>query len=323
MSIAKKEVKVDGGAAKSNEAAPVKRGVYRGNRYKPSAATVVALEPKFGGKYDGFVYDCSDGKHSDRFNIVTKEIAKYVGREYAYGGDIRGTIPNLKHYVEEEPEELGETKSIVKKRMFEKRVDEFIKRETKLKENCQAPYSLVLGQCTECMRAKLEAVVRYNDMDSSSDLIELIKTIKGLSYQFEGQQSKTRGWLLAHKRFHQLIQTREMTDDRFLEKFLTAVSVLEQYGGTIGRDEGTIEDEIEEADFTLSVSAAETKTASDVARNKFLAMTFIHAVDKLRYGKILDKLENDFTKGTDNYPESVTRAYHLVVNHRGKLRVVS
>jgi hypothetical protein len=41
----------------------------------------------------------------------------------------------MKHYVEEESQELAETKSIVKKRMFEKRVDEFIERETKLKEN--------------------------------------------------------------------------------------------------------------------------------------------------------------------------------------------
>jgi hypothetical protein len=64
-------------------------------------------------------------------------------------------------------------------------VDEFIKREKKLKENYQAAYSLVLGQCTEYMRAKLEAVAGYNNMDSSSDLIELIKMIKGLSYQFE------------------------------------------------------------------------------------------------------------------------------------------
>jgi hypothetical protein len=104
----------------------------------------VAREPKFGGKCDGlsgFVYDCSDGKQSDRFSIVTKEIVDYVGRESAYGGGIFCTIQNLKHHVEEEPGELGETKLIVKKRMFENRVDEFIKRETKLKENCQAAYS--------------------------------------------------------------------------------------------------------------------------------------------------------------------------------------
>jgi hypothetical protein len=75
-------------------------------------------------------------------------------------------------------------------------------------------------------------VVGYNDMEERSDLKGLIKIIKGLSFQFEGQHSKTRGLVIAHKRFQYLNQTRDMTDARFLEKFLTSVVVLEQYGGT-------------------------------------------------------------------------------------------
>jgi hypothetical protein len=113
---------------------------------------------------------------------------EYVGREYPYGGDIRWTIQNLKLFKEEEPSELAASSSVLKKRMWEKRVDELIKRENKLKENCQMAYSLVIGQCTAYMRAKLEAVVGYRGMESRSDLIGLIKTIKGLSFQFEGQQ---------------------------------------------------------------------------------------------------------------------------------------
>jgi hypothetical protein len=66
------------------------------------------------------------------------------------------------------------------------------------------------------MRAKLEAVAGYNYMEDRSDLVGLINTIKSLIFQFEGQHSKTRGLLLAHKRFHQLNQTRDMTDARFL-----------------------------------------------------------------------------------------------------------
>jgi menaquinone-dependent protoporphyrinogen IX oxidase len=111
----------------------------------------MAREQKFAGKYDGlsgFVYDCSDGKPSDRFNIVTKEIAEYIGREYRFGGDIRWTIQNLSLYKEDEPKKCADTTSGVKKIMWERRVDEFIKREDKLKENCQAAYSLVMGQCT-------------------------------------------------------------------------------------------------------------------------------------------------------------------------------
>jgi hypothetical protein len=323
MSATNKETKVEASASK--EAAPAKRGGYRGNRYKHAMITVVR-EQKFSRKCDilsGFVYDCSDGKQSYRFNIVTKEIAEYVGREYPYVGDIRWTIQNLKLFKEEEPNELAAASSVLKKRMWEKRVDEYIKRENKLMDNFQMEYSLVIGQCTAYMRAKLEAVVGYRDMESRSDLIGLIKTIKGLSFQFEGQQSKTRGLVLAHKRFQYLNQMRNMTDACFLEKFLTCVAVLEQYGGTIGRYQGAVEDEIDAAGYTILATAEETKEASDVAMRKFLAMANLLAVDKQRYGKLLDELENDFTKGIDNYPDSVTKVYNLVVNHEVQQRVVS
>jgi hypothetical protein len=155
-------------------------------------------------------------------------------------------------------------------------------------------------------------------METKSDLIELIKTIKGLSFQFEGQQSRTRGQLLPHRRFHQLFQDRDMTNARFLQKFLTSVSVLQQYRGTLGRDEGGIEDEITEAGYTLPASDNETKTASDTARYKFLGMAFMISVDRYRYGTLLDEMENDMTKGTDNYPVTVTKTYTLLVNHKSQ-----
>jgi hypothetical protein len=114
-----------------------------------------------------------------------------------------------------------------------------------------------------------------------------------------------------------------MTNVHFLEKFLTSVSVLEQYGGGVGRDEGGIEDEIAEAGYTMPVSDKETKTASDTARDKFLGVEFMHAVDRYRYGTLLDELENDMTKGTNNYPVNITKTYTLVVNHKSQQRGVS
>jgi hypothetical protein len=218
------------------------------------------------------VYDCSDGKQSDWFNLVTKDIAEYVGREYQYGGDIRWTIKNLEKFKEEEPKELDTTATGVQKRMWERRVDEYIKRENKIKENCRTAYSLVTGQCAEYTRAKLEAAPGFKGPKSKFDLIGLIKTVKGLSFQFEGQQPKTRSLTLAQKRFQHLIQTRDTMNAGFLEQFLTSVSVLEQYGGTIGKDEGAIEDEIVAAGYTAPASATERETASNTAREKFLAM---------------------------------------------------
>jgi hypothetical protein len=76
------------------------------------------------------------------------------------------------------------------------------------------------------MPAKLEAVIGYSSMENSFDLIGLIKTIKGLSLQFEGRKSKTRGLLLAPKRFQHLNQFRDTTNALFLEQVITSVSVL-------------------------------------------------------------------------------------------------
>jgi hypothetical protein len=206
--------------------------------------------------------------------------------------------------------------------MWERRVNEYIKRENKLEENCRTAYSLVTGQCTEYMRAKLEAAPGFKGLKSKFNLIGLIKTIKGLSFKFEGQQSKTRSLTLAHKRFQYLIQARDTTNAGLVETFITSVSVLEQYGGTIGKDEGAIEDEIVAAGYTAPASATEKETASNTAREKFLAMLFLYAVDKFRYGKLLDELENDLTKGVDHYHDTITKAYTLVVNFKCQQRQI-
>jgi hypothetical protein len=78
------------------------------------------------------------------------------------------------------------------------------------------------------------------------------------------------------------MQTRDTTNAGFLEQFLTSVSILKQYGGTIGKDEGAIEDEIVAAGYTAPASVAEREAVSNTAREKFLAMSFLYAVDKFR-----------------------------------------
>jgi hypothetical protein len=86
------------------------------------------------------------------------------------------------------PAEIPEKATATQKRIWERRVDDFVKRENKLAENYQTLDSLVWGQCTEYMRAKLKAVTSYEAMKGSLNLIALLKTIKGLIYQHEGHK---------------------------------------------------------------------------------------------------------------------------------------
>ena len=52
------------------------------------------------------------------------------------------------------------------------------------------------------------------------------------------------------------------------------------------------------------------------SRNCALAMMFIKKVDQSKYGDLCASLYNQFTRGTDQYPQSLTSAYNTVNEHR-------
>jgi hypothetical protein len=133
-------------------------------------------QPRFQGKCDelkGHIYDCSDSRQSDVYTKTTKEIGEYIGRTYRYGSDVRRavqklTMPNMP--VPADPAE-GANKAIV--RMWEKKIDEFVKRELALEENLRTLYTVVWGQCTEIVRARLEAFDGYGRMSDDYDVTSL------------------------------------------------------------------------------------------------------------------------------------------------------
>ena len=45
---------------------------------------------------DGFVFDCSDNKQSDRYVTAMKRILEHIGTNYHNGGDIRSTIEQVR-----------------------------------------------------------------------------------------------------------------------------------------------------------------------------------------------------------------------------------
>jgi hypothetical protein len=275
---------------------------------------------RFEGRCDslkGYTFDCPNGRPSDQYNITMKKIAEYVEREYTYGGDIRWTVKNEKRFTVPKPEDSDETSasSATEQRIWERCTEEYIKRDDILTENCETVYSLVMGQCTESMTAKLEGLEEYNSIQSNVDVIKLIKAIKGITYQYN-----TMTVFLATKQFYLLYQGRKCTHVQYLRKFQTCVSIVEQYGGSIGQDMGLVKAELEAMGVTstdfAAVSAAQKLEATQVAKDKYLAMAFLSGADERRCGKLLLDLQNDYTKGVNNYPVSVTSAFNLLVHYK-------
>jgi hypothetical protein len=140
------------------------------------------------------------------------------------------------------PADIPTDASATNKRVWEHRVDEFVKRHNLLTANLKTAFSLVLRHCTEFMRANLDALKDWKGLQDSFDLIRLINAIKGLPYQLYCQKYHTLALHQSKKSFFGLYQGRDTNNDHYLDNFMTRVSVVEQYGSCIGKDYGAIQD---------------------------------------------------------------------------------
>jgi hypothetical protein len=71
--------------------------------------------------------------------------------------------------------------------IWEKQVNEHVKRGTMLSENLKTVYSLIYGQCSDAMRAKLESRPNHVTIENACDAIGLLENIHTIMLQFQSQ----------------------------------------------------------------------------------------------------------------------------------------
>jgi hypothetical protein len=266
----------------------------------------------------GFAFDCAEGRHADSYNLSMKEMALYAGRTFTYGADLKRTIKHEEKFTVPKPGDIDiRTVSATEKRIWEKHVDEYVKRDVRFERNSEKLYSLIIGQCTEYMKSKLESLVDYDSFADTFDVVPLIEAIKGLTYQFESQWYHSQALHKAVMQFYKFYQTKDMSNAIFLENFQTLISVVEDYGGEIGVDPSGAKKELVAEGIDVENVSEESKCkAMAKAKNRYLAMTMLAAADFTRYSCLLEDLDNDYTKGDGNYPHTITDAYNLIINYR-------
>ena len=167
--------------------------------------------PKFEGRCDdlkGYIYDCNDSKQADAYAKTTKEVAEYVGRTFKYGNDVRLAIETMTVPTIPQPPDPAQNATRTEERLWEKRVDEVVKRETHLEENLKTLYSLVWGQCTEAMRAKVRALPQFGTMSATANSIELLECIKSQAFSYQSQKYKPQSLHEAKRRLYTLQQDK-------------------------------------------------------------------------------------------------------------------
>ena len=171
------------------------------------------------------MFDSSNLRQVDKYVTNLKRIAKYIGAEYKQGSDIRLTIENETQLqippVPAEPiivQPATEMTTSSQELIFKGQIDQCIKWEAMLKDNIQKVYSLILGQCTKLLKAKLKQSNDCAWMSSGFDVLALIKLIKCIVFKFDNQKFLPVSLHQAKQSLYNLCQGT-MSNTEYLEKF--------------------------------------------------------------------------------------------------------
>ena len=204
---------------------------------------------------------------------------------------------------------IDETDTLI----WKKEVDEYVRRKNALLTNKEQAYSLLWGQSTDVIKAKLEACDNYEEMNDDNDLDLLLKNMKRLVYRFEDHKYIPDSLHTAQKNFYNFFQYSEMDNTTYLEKFNSLIKVIESYGGSIGDDKAL--EKLYPTYNTLSSQEKKAEAKKDV-KQRYLSYCFLKGSDSVRYGKMKEDLENDYSQGNNKYPHTITEAYQFLMNYK-------
>ena len=158
------------------------------------------------------------------------------------------------------------------------------------------------------MKAKVDTLKGYEDMKTDSDSLALIQGIKDIVFDVGTQNKyKPQATHEAMRRFYMFKQDKFMDNSSYLEKFRTIVEVCEATGAEVGAFRSLAEDIIRAAGEDPDMASADDiEAATILGQDQYQAVAFLLLSDRVRYGKMLEDLQNGYLKGdTDIFPTIV------------------
>jgi hypothetical protein len=289
-----------------------------GNGTKPDTVFVGNTEDM-----NGHVFQCfNESADPNQFEKTVKVLGEYAAKKFKHAGDLEPLFRDLSMPTVEQPTEIDErtaTKADIK--VYDKELDIYVIRKTKLKDNVKALYAVAWGQCSDAMKAKIKTSDKYEEERDANNISWLLKEIRGVTFGFESQRTLALSLQLARQDFYSFKQGSEMSLPTFYQTFKNKVAVLEHYSGgnTFGQDESlreAIRNTLQSTSNSTEVSEVSDELVAKMARGQALAQSFLCAADKHRYGPLRIELENQFARGNNQYPTDLASAYSLLVGYQ-------
>ena len=302
---------------------PSKKSSWRGSRGAQSHAPkkpdrVKVKHEKFEGRIDGLedhIYDVSSYALVNDYSRTTKEIAEYVARElHGCGSEIAtGMVDGVEPAIPMPP--TPDDSDWTAQMRYKMSLDDYSKEMRYLKEGRKKAYAFVWGQCSDAMRAKLEAMTGHGTVNLNKDLYGLLANIKDVSLGFQSQKHPFQTVHEIKRKFFALKQLPHHSAQKHRDRFKLHVDAVEHCGGSIVED-SMFDAMMAERGYTDvqrvdAVAAAEIEKA---ARDRYMGIALLLSADRNRFAPMIRTMENNYLTGIDQYPKTFDKAFGILLN---------
>ena len=250
-----------------------------------------------------YVYGMSS--QGDKYSKTTEVIGDYVGVKFNKA--MRTMVRSGKELKPKKPKKPEGKISEIDMKEYDKMFGRYLDKVDKHEEFKSKVFVIILGQCMLSMKNKVESTSGYEKLEEADDAIGLLKVIKNLAYSTSKVQYVHWTVCTSMRRW---VTTRQYKDENlvaFYKRFMSALDVVESQWGKM-----------------VPGKIVKDKSSNDEEEGKkFKACVFLAGVDRKRYGRMIDELNNAYVAGNDMYPTTVEGALTMLSYYKDSGRKVN
>ena len=189
---------------------------------------------------------------------------------------------------------------------FELLIKRYLEREDQLKDDLHSLFYVILGQCDKAITAKLESLEGYTTQAVQGNCLWLLQHVRATMNQFDSGQYPYVALFQARRRLYNLSQGKR-TVTEYYHAFQTEYD-------TIGLLHGWPPPDLQLDDGVQPSVSGKTDAERQAAiHHREIATCFLLGADRSRFGKLQRDLQDNFARGTNQFPTTLTSAYNLLL----------
>ena len=169
-----------------------------------------------------------------------------------------------------------------------------------------ALFYVILGQCDKAITAKLESIDGYTTQAAQGNCLWLLQHVRATMNQFDLGQYPYVALFQARRRFYNMSQGKKTVTEYY--------HAFKMEYNTIGLLHGWPPLDLELDPGLQPGVAGESDTDVQAAiHQREVATYFILGADRNHFGKLQRDLQDNYARGTNQFPNTLTAAYNLLL----------